>query len=106
MVVNCVVHQNVLHWIPHHSYRMQLLLYHEERVQADALLKGGDVPSSIYGAEHLMRLFLKLPELLPVESSTEEQYRFLQASLHEILEFLQEHYSEFFLPTSEYVTVS
>ena len=85
---------------------VQLLLYHEERTQADALLKGGDVPSSIYGAEHLMRLFLKLPELLPVESSTEEQYRFLQASLHEILEFLQEHYSEFFLPTSEYVAMA
>lgn len=74
-------------------------------MQADALLKDGDVPSSVYGAEHLMRLFLKLPELLPVESSTEEQYRFLQTSLHEMLEFLQANYSEFFLPTSEYVPV-
>ena len=82
---------------------MQLLLYNEERAQADALLKKGDSPSSIYGGEHLLRLFLKLPELLPIENSTEEQYRLLQTKLHELLEFLADHRADFFLPTSSYI---
>jgi hypothetical protein len=85
---------------------LQLLLYNEERAQADALLKNGDSPSSIYGAEHLLRLFLKLPELLPLEGSTEEQYRLLQAKLHELLEFLEKKHSEFFLKTADYVTAA
>ena len=29
-----------------------------------ALLSDGRLPSSVYGAEHLLRLFVKLPELL------------------------------------------
>lgn len=85
---------------------VQLLLYNEERAQADALLKNNDSPASIYGAEHLLRLFLKLPELLPLEGSTEEQYRLLQSKLHELLAFLEKSYSEFFLPTSDYVTAA
>lgn len=88
------------------SYHMcvcvQLLLYNEERAQADGLLKNGDSPSSIYGAEHLLRLFLKLPELLPIENTTEEQYRLLQTKLHELLEFLASRREEYFLPISSY----
>lgn len=82
---------------------MQLLLYEEERPQADALLKNGDSPSSIYGAEHLLRLFLKLPNLLPLESSTHEQNKLLQMKLHDLLDFLSEHKRDYFLPTSSYV---
>jgi hypothetical protein len=89
--------------IGHSFLAVQLLLYNEERAQADALLTNGDSPSSIYGAEHLLRLFLKLPELLPIESSTEEQYRLLQTKLHELLDFLVTHRADFFLPTTAYI---
>lgn len=41
------------------------LLYPCERAQARRVLAGGALPSSLYGAEHLLRLFVKLPELLP-----------------------------------------
>jgi hypothetical protein len=41
------------------------LLYPCERRQARAALAGGALPSSLYGGEHLMRMFVKLPELLP-----------------------------------------
>ena len=33
----------------------------------------GRVPSCVYGAEHLIRMFVKLPELLAVAVGTEQQ---------------------------------
>ncbi len=44
----------------------QLLLYAPEVPAADAALAGGAPPSAVYGAEHLVRLLVKLPELVPV----------------------------------------
>jgi len=41
------------------------LLYRPERGQARGALAGGALPSSLYGGEHLLRLFVKMPELLP-----------------------------------------
>jgi len=83
---------------------VQLLLYAEERTQADEAIGNGTMPSSVYGAEHLLRLFVKLPDYLPVEGSTEEQYRLLQGKLHEVLDFLQSKAAEYFVPSAEYVT--
>jgi mortality factor 4-like protein 1 len=83
---------------------MQLLLYAEERKQADEFIGNGTLPSSVYGAEHLLRLFVKLPEYLPVEGSTEDQYRLLQSKLHEVLDFLQSKTTEYFVPTAEYIS--
>lgn len=82
---------------------MQLLLYAEERVQADSFIADGTLPSSVYGAEHLLRLFVKLPEYLPIAGSTEEQYRLLQDKLHEVLDYLNDKSAEFFVPTNEYI---
>lgn len=78
------------------------MLFTEERSQADELLAAGNLASSIYGAEHLLRLFVKLPEILPVESLMEEQYRKLQEKLHEVLAFLKDNQQTFFLPQSQY----
>lgn len=45
----------------------QFLLYQAEVPLYDAALQGGKLaPSDVYGAEHLLRLFIKLPELVPV----------------------------------------
>ncbi len=44
----------------------QLLLYAPEVPAADAALASGAPPSAVYGAEHLVRLLVKLPELVPV----------------------------------------
>lgn len=46
--------------------------------RADAIpttqaLSDGRAASSIYGAEHLLRLFVKLPELMAVAVATEQQ---------------------------------
>ena len=44
----------------------QLLLYQAEAATCKAALEGGAAPADVYGAEHLLRLFVKLPELVPV----------------------------------------
>lgn len=43
-----------------------LLLYEEERQAHDAVKKAhpNDPPSALYGAEHLLRLIVKLPSML------------------------------------------
>ena len=45
------------------------------------LLSGGVSASSIYGAEHLLRLLVKLPELVPHTSTTSQQAAALNARL-------------------------
>jgi len=44
----------------------QFLLFQPEVTACDLALATGEVPSQIYGAEHLVRLIVKLPELVPV----------------------------------------
>lgn len=82
-----------------------VLLYVEERPQADEVLADGRLPSSVYGAEHLLRLFVKLPDYLPVDNMLEAQYRLLQEKLHQVLETLAERRSELFLPPSAYAAL-
>ena len=82
---------------------MQLLLYAEERSQADTFIADGVLPSSVYGAEHLLRLFVKLPEYLPVVGMTEDQFKLLQGKLHEILDWLKERMPEYFSRAEEYI---
>ncbi|WCJ31279.1 Chromatin modification-related protein EAF3 [Euphorbia peplus] len=74
-----------------------MLLYKKERQQYDDAVKNDTSPATIYGAEHLLRLFVKLPELLAYVNIEEETLTRLQQKLLDFLKFLQKNQSTFFL---------
>eukprot|EP00249_Psilotum_nudum_P014093 c24663_g1_i1 orf=781-1515(-) len=76
-----------------------MLLYRQERWQhTQAVPENSTVAaSSIYGAEHLLRLFVKLPELLVYTNMEEDALLQLQQKLIDFLKFLQKNQSSFFL---------
>ncbi|KAI3794109.1 hypothetical protein L1987_36736 [Smallanthus sonchifolius] len=74
-----------------------ILLYDKERPQYGEYIKNDVSPSSIYGAEHLLRLFVKLPELLPYVNIEEDLLMSLQQKILDFLKFLQQKQSSFFL---------
>ncbi|KAK6939664.1 MRG domain [Dillenia turbinata] len=76
-----------------------MLLYNREREQYQDAITEDVSPSTIYGAEHLLRLFVKLPELLFHANIEEETLSELQQKLHDFLRFLQKHQHAFFLST-------
>ncbi|CAJ1973429.1 unnamed protein product [Sphenostylis stenocarpa] len=76
-----------------------ILLYKTERQQYQEACPANVFPSAIYGAEHLLRLFVKLPELLFHASIEEETLIELQAQLLDFLRFLQKNQGTFFLST-------
>ncbi|KAF6259217.1 MRG-domain-containing protein [Scenedesmus sp. NREL 46B-D3] len=84
----------------------QCLLYRPERQQAQQALGAGQAPSVVYGAEHLLRLFVKLPELLPPTGAPEEQLQLLLQRVEDLLVYLQHQSSKIFAPLSEYVPFS
>ena len=83
-----------------------MLLYPEENGQADALLGEGKVlPSAVYGGEHLLRLFVKLPDILPYTEMDEDSLETLTGRLGVILSDLKEKLAneEFFTDFTKYV---
>ena len=78
------------------------LLYPEERAQAEAALAGGEggnaakEPSAVYGAEHLLRLFVKLPELMPLRDMDATAAKAVQLKLTEVLRWMQRNASAHF----------
>ena len=78
------------------------LLYAEERAQAEAALASGEggnakkEPSAVYGAEHLLRLFVKLPELMPTRDMDAAAAKAVQAKLTEVLRWMQRNASAHF----------
>uniref|UniRef100_A0A0C9S236 TSA: Wollemia nobilis Ref_Wollemi_Transcript_21891_1550 transcribed RNA sequence n=1 Tax=Wollemia nobilis TaxID=56998 RepID=A0A0C9S236_9CONI len=76
-----------------------MLLYKQERQQyAEAIPESDNIaPSTVYGAEHLLRLFVKLPELLVYVNMEEDALTHLQQKLLDFLKFLQKNQSNFFL---------
>ena len=80
----------------------KLLLYRIERVQYNEIVaaNAGFSPSEWYGAEHLLRLFVKLPQLLGRLHLEEQAAEALQVRLQEVLKFLHKTPQRFF--TAEY----
>lgn len=78
-----------------------MLLYRQERGQfLEAVPANSTVAASnVYGAEHLLRLFVKLPELLVYTNMEEGAFLQLQQKLTDFLKFLQKNQSCFFLST-------
>ncbi|KAG9440358.1 hypothetical protein H6P81_020523 [Aristolochia fimbriata] len=76
-----------------------MLLYKKERQQYCEAVGDNVSPSTIYGAEHLLRLFVKLPELLAYVNMEEEASKRLQQKLLDFLKYLQKNQSAFFLST-------
>ncbi|XP_074378625.1 protein MRG2-like [Apium graveolens] len=74
-----------------------MLLYNNERKQYETLSAENIPPSVAYGAEHLLRLFVKLPEILQDVNIEEEMRMKLE---HEILGLIKKIKVLFsFLPT-------
>ncbi|CAN4122619.1 unnamed protein product [Withania somnifera] len=76
-----------------------MLLYKNEREQFQELIREDVSPSSVYGAEHLLRLFVKLPEILFYANIEDETLTELKQKLQDFLRFLQKNRSAFFLST-------
>jgi mortality factor 4-like protein 1 len=67
-----------------------VLLYTQEHAQADGLLTGGKkAPCDVYGGEHLLRLFVKLPELVPLGDMDQDATHLLHMRLQDFLRWLQ-----------------
>uniref|UniRef100_A0A3Q3BVF0 MSL complex subunit 3 n=1 Tax=Haplochromis burtoni TaxID=8153 RepID=A0A3Q3BVF0_HAPBU len=62
-------------------------------------------PSYLYGSQHLLRLFVKLPEILGKMQLPERSLRALIKHLEQFLRFLAEFHEDFF-PESAYVSAS
>lgn len=78
-----------------------MLLYKGERQQYEEATANQISPSKIYGAEHLLRLFVKLPDILYHANIEEDTLSELQHNLQDFLKFLQKKQSLFFMSTYE-----
>ncbi|CAH0476911.1 unnamed protein product [Peronospora belbahrii] len=84
-----------------------ILLYRMERRQYQELRQKEteDVPlSQIYGAEHLIRLFVRLPVLLASSNISPRELLQIQARLNDFLKFVQKNASAWFV--TEYKAAS
>ena len=86
-----------------------ILLYKFERRQyMDSKANDKHGPVDVYGAEHLLRLFTKMPELLAKCSLQREHMTVLNAKLNELMRFLQTNKAKYFSadyikPNDEYL---
>ncbi|KAL1922826.1 uncharacterized protein VTP21DRAFT_9202 [Calcarisporiella thermophila] len=83
-----------------------LLLYRFERNQYGDIRKSSPdkEPADVYGAEHLLRLFVQLPQLIAQTSMDQESVDVLREYLIEFMKFMQKNQKEFFV--SEYEAAS
>ncbi|CAM9313779.1 unnamed protein product [Discosporangium mesarthrocarpum] len=80
-----------------------ILLYRQERAQYDRIVQEhpGKSPREMYGAEHLLRLFVRLPQLLAQTALTPTEVSQVQAKLGDFLRFMQKNHAEFFVQEYE-----
>ena len=69
----------------------RLLLYRQERQQYDLRARGRGAPSRLYGAEHLVRLIIKLPKLLAQTNLTKGEIPRLKRKLEDLLKYLRQN---------------
>lgn len=85
------------------------LLYRFERVQFESFARerGEDSlgPSTVYGAEHLLRLFVKLPQVLAQVTLGKEEGETLVTVVNDLLRFMTKQASILFSP-EHYVRAS
>ncbi|GAO50836.1 MRG-domain-containing protein [Saitoella complicata NRRL Y-17804] len=83
-----------------------ILLYRFERQQyVDIKKNSGDQEmSDVYGAEHLLRLFVSLPELMAHTNMDAQSVQVLKDYIEDFLKFLAKDQSNFFLQTYENAT--
>ncbi|CAM9227841.1 unnamed protein product [Scytosiphon promiscuus] len=80
-----------------------ILLYRQERTQYDITVQKlpGKSPSEIYGAEHLLRVFVRLPQLLAQSALTPAEVTQVQKLLGDFLRFMQKNHATFFVQEYE-----
>ena len=78
-----------------------ILLYTQEQAAVKEALAGGLPPSAVFGAEHFLRLFVKLPELLPYTNLEGNSLTLLRARLEDVMRFMVKNQAAFF--TADYV---
>ncbi|KAK9765778.1 Esa1p-associated factor [Basidiobolus ranarum] len=80
-----------------------ILLYRFERQQYIDVCKQypNSNMSDIYGAEHLLRLFVQLPMLIAHTSMDQEAVNILRDQFTEFMKYLQKHAKELFIPQYE-----
>ncbi|KAF2584679.1 hypothetical protein F2Q70_00033800 [Brassica cretica] len=79
-----------------------MLLYKKERQQYEEAIVDDVSASTVYGAEHLLRLFVKFPELFSYVNMEEETWNRMQQTLLDFLKFIQKNQSTFLLSPSAY----
>ncbi|KAI9279653.1 MRG-domain-containing protein [Sporodiniella umbellata] len=72
-----------------------LLLYRNEYQQYHEVCTD-KTPSSVYGAEHLLRLFVEIPSLMSQTSFDTETQNELKSRFEDFLAFMHQHDKEFF----------
>lgn len=84
-----------------------LLLYRQEREQYNKILEAipNLSPSAVYGGEHLLRLFVRLPKLLATVVLEPGEITQVQARLVEFVKFVHKH-SDNYIDIGDYIPAS
>mmetsp|Transcript_13937 Transcript_13937/g.37207 ORF Transcript_13937/g.37207 Transcript_13937/m.37207 type:complete len:293 (-) Transcript_13937:11-889(-) len=75
-----------------------MLLYRNERDQAADALADGQMPRAVYGAEHLSRLMVKLPDIIPLGLLTDDQLATVATMVQDVMLWMADNTGSLFLP--------
>ncbi|KAF5835603.1 MRG-domain-containing protein [Dunaliella salina] len=80
-----------------------MLLYRNERDQAADALADGQMPRVLYGAEHLSRLMVKLPDIIPLGLLTDDQLATVATMVQDVMLWMADNTGSLFLPKDGYI---